>query len=378
MAMSPQSSIPSSLVTTRRRWRTPGRMPVLLLSLLSLIAFQRFGFAAPALWSEQKTPEPPAPALQHLNEALIALTERLLPAVISLRVQSDKDTTLPETTPPTPEQDSVVVAGSGFLIRADGLALTNHHVIEKSKRIDVLLHDGTQTTASVLGRDPIGDLALLQVVTDKSLPVMPLGTSASLRVGELVVAIGTPFGFEHTVTFGIVSAKQRSFLRSGIMGGYIQTDAAITSGNSGGPLVNMRGEVVGINVATLGRGDMGFAIPIDPVKVALAQLYDAGRVARAWLGVRISAVDRDQVQSLGLDAPRGVYVRDVMQGQPAHQAGLTAGDIIVRFDGHQVNTPFDLQRAVAATPVGKTVQVEFVRQRARQTIQLALGSMPDQ
>jgi serine protease Do len=378
MAMYPQSYITPHIVITRRLWRTHGRMHVLLLSLLILMALQRFGLAAPPLWSEQKTPEMPVPALQHLNEALITLTERLLPAVISLRVQTDKDTALPENHPPTQDQEPVVVAGSGFLIRADGLALTNYHVIEKSKRIDVLLHDGTQTTASVLGRDPIGDLALLQVVTDKSLQVMPLGTSTNLRVGELVVAIGTPFGFEHTVTFGIVSAKQRSFLRSGVMGGYIQTDAAITSGNSGGPLINMRGEVVGINVATLGRGDMGFAIPIDAIKVALPQLYDAGRVARGWLGVRISAVDRDQIQSLGLEAPRGVYVRDVMQGQPAHQAGLTSGDIIVRFDGYQVNTPFDLQRAVAATPVGKTVQVEFVRKRARQTLQLALGSMPDQ
>jgi serine protease Do len=269
------------------------------------------------------------------------------------------------------------VTGSGFIIRADGLALTNYHVIEDSKRIDVLLHNGQETSATVLGRDPVGDLALLQIVTDTPLPVVPLGSSEALQVGEFVVAVGSPFGFNHTVTFGIISAKRRNFLRSGLVGGYLQTDAPITSGNSGGPLVNIGGEVVGINTATIGRGELGFAIPIDAVKAMLPQLHDTGHVTRGWLGVRIRPIDRDRAQNLGLDSRRGVYIHDVVHDQPAQRAGLAAGDVIVRFDGHEVATPFDLQSAVAATPVGKSVQIEFLRQHVRQTVELALGTMPE-
>ena len=171
----------------------------------------------------------------------------------------------------------------------------------------------------------------------------------------------------------MIGGKRRNFLRSSAVGGYLQTDASINTGNSGGPLLNMRGEVVGVNTATIRpTGAMGFAIPINAVKATLPQLHDYGHVKRAYLGVRIDPLDRDKIIRLGLESPRGAYVHEVLKGQPAQQAGLAIGDIIVGFDGREVNSPFDLQTAVAASPVGKTVRIEFLRQQERQTIELGL------
>ncbi len=329
-------------------------------------------------WTE-KAPEAQAPvALQGLNQALRKLVKTLLPAVVSLKVYPKQDAqAVPENHPPLPEGGRRFATGSGFIIRADGLILTNDHVVEDSSHIDIHLFNGETMPAEVLGRDPVGDLALLQITAKQALPVAPLGSSADLQVGEFVVAIGSPFGFEHTITFGIVSGKRRRFMRSPVMGGYIQTDASINTGNSGGPLINMRGEVVGINTAIVGRGgNLGFAIPIDVVKTLLPQLHTAGKVRRGWLGVQIRPLGPPQVQQLGVASQQGVYVHDVLNDQPAHQAGLIGGDIITRFDGTTVTTPADLQRIVAATPVGKTVQIQFFRQQIVHTVELTVGEMP--
>ncbi|GIX47499.1 MAG: hypothetical protein KatS3mg131_1710 [Candidatus Tectimicrobiota bacterium] len=334
--------------------------------------------ASPPLWHATDAAQAPPP-LHQLNAALVSLAQQLLPAVVSLKVHlKDAKQALPPDHPAVPEAPRPFVTGSGFIIRADGLALTNYHVVEDATTIEVRLYDGRTTTATVIGRDPVGDIALLRLATEQPLPVAPLGSSAALQVGELVVAIGSPFGFDHTVTLGIVSAVARNFLRSGVVGGYIQTDASINTGNSGGPLVNMRGEVVGINTATVGRGELGFAIPIDAVKAVLPQLYTTGQVQRGWLGVQIRPLDADKARELGLAAPRGAYVHGVLEAQPAQRAGLLAGDVILRFDGQEVATPFDLQRLVAATPVGKTVQVEVWRKQARLTVSLTVGRMPEQ
>ena len=283
---------------------------------------------------------------------------------------------MPKNHPPVPEDTPPFAMGSGFIIRADGFILTNYHVIENSTRIDVHFHNGERATATVVGQDPIGDLALLHIATDQPLPVLPLGSSAQLQVGEFVVAAGSQFGFEHTITFGIISAKKRHFLRSGVFGGFLQTDAAINTGNSGGPLLNMRGEVVGLNTATVGRGELGFAIPIDAVKAVLPQLYSAQKVTRGWLGVQIRPLDRTQAKTLGLDPPHGVYVHDVLNDQPAQQAGILVGDIILSFDGQTVATPFELQSLVASTPVGKTVPVQLLRKHVQQSVDLTVGTMP--
>jgi serine protease Do len=334
---------------------------------------------AALLWSERAATDETIPALQQLNASLVTLTQKLLPAVVSLKVHTkkDADTALPKNHPPIPDNEMPAVTGSGFIIRADGLVLTNNHVIEESASIDVRLYDGEITTATVLGRDPLGDVALLQLATKRPLPVIPLGSSAATHIGELVVAIGSPFGFEHTITLGIVSGKKRQFLRAGLVGGYLQTDAPLTTGNSGGPLVNMRGEVVAMNTAIVGRGEVGLAVPIDAIKELVPQLHTAGRVRRGWLGVQIRPLDRAKAVALGLEAPQGVYVHEVMPAQPAHQAGIIAGDVIVSFDGKTVTTPADLQGAVASTPIGKKVRVELLRARTRRTVEVTPVAMPE-
>lgn len=343
---------------------------------LSLL-WQQEALAAALLWTESAASTPPLPALYQLNEALTTLTQRLLPAVVSLRVHPRGGTgVLPKQHPPLPDDAPPYNTGSGFIIRADGMLLTNFHVVEDFQSIEVLLHTGDLVPARLVGQDPVGDLALLHIQTERALPALPLGNAAALQVGEFVVAIGSPFGFEHTITFGIVSATKRHFLRSGIFGGFIQTDAAINTGNSGGPLVNMRGEVVGINTATVGRGELGFAIPIDAAKAVLPQLYTGQSVIRGWLGVHIRPLDRTQVKTLGLAPPHGVYVYDVLQSQPAQLAGIVPGDIILSLDGQTVATPFDLQSLVAQMPVGKKVVVQFVRKQTRHSVELTVGSMP--
>jgi serine protease Do len=338
----------------------------------------QLSLAAP-LWNERPATAETIPALQQLNASLVTLTQKILPAVVSLKVQTkkDADTALPKNHPPIPDDEMPSVTGSGFIIRADGLVLTNNHVVEESTSIDVRLYDGETTKATVLGRDPLGDVALLQLATRRPLPVIPLGSSAATHIGELVVAIGSPFGFEHTITLGIMSGKKRQFLRAGLVGGYLQTDAPLTTGNSGGPLVNMRGEVVGMNTAIVGRGEVGLAIPIDAIKEIVPQLHTAGRVTRGWLGVQIRPLDRAKTAALGLETPQGVYVHEVMPAQPAYQAGIVAGDVIVSFDGKTVATPADLQGAVASTPVGKKVHVELVRARTRRTVEVTPVAMPE-
>lgn len=347
--------------------------------LLGWLCVWTCGAQAAPLWSEPSSTAPAPPLLQQFNTALVGLAQQLLPAVVSLKVQTKKDSLppLPKHHPPLPDGEVPTVTGSGFIIRADGLVLTNHHVVEGSLSIEVRLADGDVTTATVLGRDPVGDVALLQLATTRTLPVLPLGNSAATQVGEVVLAIGSPFGFEHTMTMGIVSGIKRQFLRAGVLGGYVQTDAPLTTGNSGGPLVNMRGEVVGMNTAIVGRGEVGLAIPIDAIKDLLPQLHASGRVTRGWLGVHIRPLERPKAEAVGLEAPRGVYVHEVIPDHAAHQAGIVSGDIIISFDGKTVATPTDLQGAVASTPVGKKVRVELLRSRTRRTVEVALGQRPE-
>jgi serine protease Do len=348
------------------------------LILLLLVSVQAT-LAASSLWTEKPVSTQAPVALATLNRSLQEIASELLPAVVSLKVQTrTDDAALPDRHPPLPETPNHLATGSGFIIRSDGLILTNDHVVEDGIHIDVHLYDGRTVEASILGRDAIGDLALLKVEVDRPLPVVPLGSSSRLQVGEFVAAFGSPFGFEHTMTFGVVSALKRRFMRSGVVGGYIQTDASINTGNSGGPLVNMRGEVVGINTATVGRGELGFAIPSDAIKTVLPQLYSGGNVRRGYLGVQIRPLDLPKASELGMMPQSGVYVHDVLSDNPAQQAGILAGDVITQFDGARIATPLDLQSAVAGTPVGKTVQGQVRRKQAIRTVKLTVGEMPRQ
>ena len=270
--------------------------------------------------------------------------------------------------------------GSGFIIDPSGIVVTNNHVIEGANEITVILTDGRKLKAEVLGKDSKVDVAVLQVKSDKPLKAVPFGDSAKMRVGDSVMAVGNPFGLGGTVTSGIVSARNRN-IDSGPYDDYLQTDASINKGNSGGPLFNMAGEVVGINTAILspsgGSIGIGFATPANTVLPIVDQLRQYHEVRRGWLGVRIQNVDDSIAESLGLGAARGALVAGIDDKGPAKPAGLKAGDVIVTFDGKDVKDSHDLPRIVAATPVGKDVAVRIIRDAKPQDLTVKLGRLED-
>lgn len=267
--------------------------------------------------------------------------------------------------------------GSGFIISSDGYVVTNYHVIDGADEIIVKLSDRRELVAKVIGSDKRSDVALLKVDAD-NLPVLDTGSSKDLKVGEWVVAIGSPFGFDHSVTAGIVSAKGRSLPTENYVP-FIQTDVAINPGNSGGPLFNLKGEVVGINSQIYSRsgGFMGvsFAIPVDVAKRVVEQLKNKGRVSRGWLGVYIQEVTRGLAQSFGLDNPTGALVVQVMKEGPANGI-LKQGDIILEFDGKPVPNSSSLPVLVGATPADKTVQLKVRRGGGTQTLSIKLKELP--
>jgi serine protease Do len=252
--------------------------------------------------------------------------------------------------------------GSGFIIDNDGHILTNNHVVEDADEIKVILKDGKDFEAKVIGRDAKTDLALIKIKSGKGLQPIRLGNSDELRVGDWVMAIGNPFGLDHTVTAGIVSAKGR-VIGAGPYDNFIQTDASINPGNSGGPLLNLKGEVIGINTAIIAHGQgIGFAIPINTAKDLLSQLKEKGKVTRGWLGVMIQKVTPELAKSFNLKDESGALVGDVTPGSPADKVGIKPGDIITEFDGKAIKEMSELPRLVAAVPVGKTVEVKILRE----------------
>jgi serine protease Do len=275
---------------------------------------------------------------------------------------------------PRPESRSL---GSGFIISQDGYILTNAHVVEGADEIDVRLTDKREFKARVVGADKRTDVAVIKIEAG-SLPTVRMGDPGRLKVGEWVVAIGSPFGFENTVTAGIVSAKGRSLPQENFVP-FIQTDVAINPGNSGGPLFNMKGEVVGVNSQIYSRtgGFMGlsFAIPIDVALDIQKQLREKGRVARGRIGVVIQEVTKDLAVSFGLERPRGALVNSVERGSPADKGGVEATDIILRFDGKEVDASSDLPRLVGATRPGTRVAVDVWRKGAPRTLQLTVGEL---
>jgi serine protease Do len=269
--------------------------------------------------------------------------------------------------------------GSGFVLSADGYILTNHHVIKDAEEIVVRFSDRTEMDAELLGSDERSDVALLKVdATD--LKAVKLGDSNDLKVGEWVLAIGSPFGFDYSATAGIVSALGRS-LPSDSYVPFIQTDVAINPGNSGGPLFNLDGEVVGINSQIYSRtgGFMGvsFAIPIDTVMNVVAQIKSQGYVSRGWLGVVIQDVTRELAESFGLNKPKGALVSRVVADSPASRAGFKAGDVILEFDGKEVETSSDLPPIVGRTLVGKQANVIVMRDNKRKTIKVTIEELPE-
>ena len=257
-----------------------------------------------------------------------------------------------------PEQRGV---GSGFVMSRDGYILTNNHVVEDADQIKVKLANGKEYEAKVVGRDPKTDLALVKIDGVSDLHALAMGNSDDLKVGSWVVAVGSPFGLEQTVTAGIVSAKGR-VIGSGPYDNFIQTDASINPGNSGGPLINTRGEVVGINTAIVAQGKgIGFAIPINMAKDVAPQLQEKGHVTRGWFGVSIQEMNPELAKSFGLKENKGALVAEVVPGSPAEKAGIERGDVITEFDGKEVTESKGLPQIVASTPVGKSVAVKLWR-----------------
>jgi len=276
--------------------------------------------------------------------------------------------------PPDAEPRQERSLGSGFIISPDGYVVTNNHVIADADEINVNLQDAQKPIkAEVVGRDPETDLALLKIETDRDLPVLEFGDSDALRVGEWVVAIGNPFGLDHTVTAGIVSAKSR-VIGNGPFDDFIQTDASINPGNSGGPLLNMDGQVVGINTAIVASGQgIGFAVPGTMAESIIEQLREHKQVLRGWIGVTIQDVDENTAKALDLAEPRGALVSSVLPGQPADQAGVKTGDVILAVNGKDVADAGTLTKAVADLPPGERIRLSIWRQGKRQTIRVTLG-----
>jgi serine protease Do len=348
---------------------------------------------------------PARPAAARGPENIADVAEQVINAVVNVSTSQKVDShigNLPDLPPGSPmekffddffkhhhgdnndgdsEPHRVNSLGSGFIIDPSGLVVTNNHVIADADEISVILNDGTKLKAELVGKDGKSDLALLRVHTDKPLRTVKFGDSDKLRLGEWVIAIGNPFSLGGSVTAGIVSARNRD-INSGPYDNYIQTDAAINRGNSGGPLFNLNGEVIGINTAIIspsgGSIGIGFAIPSDSAMPVIDQLQKYGEARRGWLGVRIQQVTDNLAESLDLGSAHGALVAGLDDKGPAKPAGMQPGDVVVKFDGHDVKEMRDLPRIVADTPVGKEVDVVVVRKGKEQTLKVTIGRLKEE
>ncbi|KIN73809.1 Do family serine endopeptidase [Sulfitobacter guttiformis] len=320
------------------------------------------------------------------------LVEQVAPAVVFIEVTGEEQASraLPDNIPEAlrkrfeeemPEGSPRGGLGSGFIISADGQIVTNHHVVDGASTVKVKLADGRSFMAEVIGSDPATDIALLSIKADVDLPFVGFGNSDTMRVGDEVVAVGNPFGLSSTVTSGIISAKSRD-INSGPYDEFIQTDAAINRGNSGGPLFNNDGDVIGVNTAIISPGGgsvgIGFAVPSDVVRTVVADLADDGTVTRGWLGVSIRPMSDEVAQVLGYEASQGAVIEAVSKDSPAAAAGLESGDIILSFEGNQIKALGDLTRAVAAKKPGDTAAVSLLRRGKEMSLSVKIGTLAPQ
>ena len=345
--------------------------------VVGLVVVTLFGCAVPG--SAQLTPAAAAgtapaaapPELARFNELLADLAERLKPASVHVRVRRSAAAIKDDADDGPGERRA---SGSGFLIDQSGTIVTNAHVIEGAESIQVRLSDGRRFTGTMLGKDSLTDLALIKIEPAGALPALTLANSNRVRVGEFVMALGHPFGLEHSVSFGIVSRKGAPLTVAAPGFDFIQTDAAINPGNSGGPLVNMAGEVVGVNSMAARNGSIGFAIPANLVSMLVPQLASKGKVEWGWLGVSITEVSDEDVVRLKLKETKGVLIRAVRPGDPADQGGIKADDVITAMDGTRLDGPRDLQRIVASSPVGKRIRVALLREGQPTEVEVTIGS----
>ncbi len=342
---------------------------------LSPVLPEGSGAGSPAPPAEPTTPVTCTP-----RESLAPLVARLQPSVVNIyatKLRAAYNPLAPFFFPNHPQITKEQSLGSGFVLNAaDGLVVTNHHVVAKAANVKVRLSNRRELDAQLLGSDPQTDIALLRVQSPEKLQGVEVGDSDQLRVGDWVLAIGNPFGLSQTVTVGIVSALSRT-IGAGPYDDFIQTDASINPGNSGGPLFDMQGKVVGINTAIHREGQgIGFAIPMSLAVPLLEQIRSTGRVVRPHLGVVIQDVPPELASSMGLDRPRGALVHSVMPGSPASQAGIQPGDVIVEFNGHSIETSRNLPTQVARTRSGEQVEIVVYRSGQRRELQSTITAQP--
>ena len=317
------------------------------------------------------------------------LAEKLSPAVVNVKpmkkvtkAYSNSPYGMPRMAPPQMKPHGAKEfrqrgEGSGFIIHEDGYILTNAHVIENSDSVQVALSTGGLFKGKIIGMDAVADLAIIKIDSPNPLPVIPLGHSNELKPGDWVMAIGSPFGLDLTVTVGIVSAKGRS-LGATPYDDFIQTDTPINPGNSGGPLINTQGEVVGINTAVMQMGQgLGFSLPVDLAKKLIPELKAHGKVTRSWLGVSVQDISLADKEFLKLGVDQGSLVREVVVDSPAYKAGLKMNDVIVEFDGHTINNSRTLPKQVVYTPAGKEISIKLVREGKTIRVEAILKPFPE-
>ncbi|HET8578233.1 MAG TPA: DegQ family serine endoprotease [Methylomirabilota bacterium] len=348
----------------------------------------------------QRAPSAESRRLLHaLEDAFAAVADQAMPSVVNVSVKSRRQGSTEGAEPPggeerfreffgdefyerffrrRPPREDSRAAGSGVIVDARGYILTNNHVVEEASEVEVRLSDDRKFKATIVGRDPKTDLAVLKIDTPPgSLPVAQLGDSDRIRVGQWAIAIGNPFGLDRTVTVGIISATGRTRVGVATYEAFIQTDASINPGNSGGPLLSLEGRVIGINTAILSSGQgIGFSIPINMARDIMSQLISKGRVVRGWLGIVIQELTPELAAGFGVAPNSGVLVSDVMKDTPAEAAGLRAGDIIVQFDGASMKDVSSLQRRVAGAPPGRPAAMTVVRDGKQLPLTVRIGEQP--
>ncbi|MDR2386034.1 MAG: DegQ family serine endoprotease [Deltaproteobacteria bacterium] len=373
------------------------------LSLSGLLAFAQETAPTAAPTPSVAIVQSQPPVIQPTTERLVGLpsvapvVERASPAVVNIftvkvvrndlnRFRRRAPRGLPEDfmeeffnfPVPPPREYKERALGSGFIFDPEGYIITNNHVVEGAEDIKVKLDDGREISAEIVGRDPKTDLALIKLTSPGPFPYVSIGNSDQVKIGDWLVAIGNPFGLEHTVTAGILSARGRT-IGVGPYDDFLQTDASINPGNSGGPLLNLYGQVVGINTIIIAGGSgIGFAIPSNVATKIIEQLRATGRVDRGWIGVLIQEMTEDMAKGFGVSESQGALVGNVTEGSPAQQGGIRHGDIIVEFDGKPIKQYSELSSVVADTAIGKVVDVVVIRDRKRVTLKLTVGRLEDE
>jgi serine protease Do len=348
------------------------------------LIFLKTGWTEEKLWTERENVSEKDIILN--SKTFRTLAQQLSPAVVNIRAMIKAGDRFygqfpfmrPPSSPNLPPQKKFEEGGegTGFIISKNGYILTNAHVVENSEQLQVTLADKSLFQGKLIGIDKIGDLALVKIDSKEDLPVAPLGSSDKLKVGDWVMAIGSPFGFDETVTVGIISGKGRS-IGASPYDDFIQTDASVNPGNSGGPLINLQGEVVGINTAILSVAQgMGFSIPIDIVKIQLPNLKNLGRAVRSWLGIVVQDITLETKESLELEIDHGSLVKEVVPQSPASKAGIQRGDVIVEFDKRPIKNSIELPKRVAYSTADKEYSLKLVRNNEIISIKAILKEVP--